>query len=98
MLISVENTIGAAVGDIVTISANSKAVLLSAAVLYMMPIILFFVGYLLGMRFALSKGALGCLGFVLGIAIAVLYDRTVLAKNKVAYTMTGFAENLELEG
>lgn len=98
MLLSVENTIGAEVGDMVTISANSKTVLLSAVVLYMMPVILFFVGYLLGAQLVFSEGLFGCLGFVLGIVFAVVYDRKILARKKATYTMTGFAQKFELEG
>jgi len=95
MLICVENSIGAAVGELVTISANSGAVLLSAAVLYMMPVILFFVGYLIGLHFLLAKELIGCLAFTLGIGIAVVYDRKILSKKKASYTITGFAQILK---
>ena len=74
MLISAKNPIGASVGDMVTISASSKSVLLSAAVLYVIPVILFFVGYFLGMRFSLAKELLGCGAFALGIVFAIVYS------------------------
>ena len=95
MLISVENPIGAAVGDLVTISASSGAVLLSAAVLYMIPVILFFIGYLTGLHFVLAKELVGCLAFILGIGIAVIYDRKILSKKKESYTITGFVQKLK---
>ena len=98
ILIAAENPIGAAVGDTVTISANSKSVLLSAAVLYVLPVMLFFVGYLIGMGFSLAKELLGCSAFVLGILLAIAYDRAILSKKKVSYTITGFAQNIEIEG
>ena len=98
MLISAANPIGAAVGDMVTISASSKSVLLSAAVLYVIPVILFFVGYFLGMRFSLAKELLGCGAFALGIVFAIAYDRLILSKKKASYTITGFAQNIEIEG
>ena len=91
IVLEAENPIGAAVGDFVTVCAATGPVLKGAAVLYMMPLVLFFLGYILGMM-AWGKGGLaGCLAFVLGIALAVVYDRKVAAKNKTVYTITGFA-------
>ena len=91
MILDVDNPIGAVPGDFVTIRADSGPVLKGAAVLYMLPLVLFFVGYALGMV-AWSKGGLcGCLAFVLGVLLAVAYDRCVAAKNQTVYTITGFA-------
>ena len=91
IILEAENPIGAAVGDFVTVCAATGPVLKGAAMLYMMPLVLFFLGYLLG-AMAWGKGGLvGCLAFVLGIALAVVYDRKVAAKNKTVYTITGFA-------
>ena len=53
--------------------------------------VLFFLGYLIGMA-AWNKGGLtGCLAFAIGIASAVAYDRRVLNKEKTLYTITAFA-------
>ena len=91
ILLEADNPIGAAAGDFVTICAATGPVLKGAAVLYMVPLVLFFLGYALGMM-AWGKGGLaGCLAFVAGIALAVVYDRRVAAKNKTVYTITGFA-------
>ena len=46
MLLTVYNPIGAQAGDMVVISSNSGPVLAAAAVLYLLPLILFFLGYL----------------------------------------------------
>ena len=84
------NPIGARPGDLVTIEAATGPVLRGAAVLYMMPLLLFFLGYALGAVW--GRGGLGgCLSFLLGIALVVVYDRRVAAKVKTAYTITGFA-------
>ena len=54
-------------------------------------VVLFFLGYLLG-ALAWGRGALaGCLAFVIGICLAVVYDRKVVRKEKTGYTITGFA-------
>ena len=85
------NAIGAQAGDFVKIESASAPVLKAAAVMYMVPVVLFFLGYLIGMA-AWNRGALmGGLAFVIGIASAVIYDRRVLNKEKTVYTITGFA-------
>ena len=48
MLLKVENTIGAKTGDMVRIESESAPVLRAAAILYLIPVLLFFVGYLIG--------------------------------------------------
>ena len=91
IVLNAKNPIGAKTGDFVTIEAATGPVLRGAAVLYMMPLLLFFLGYALG-AVVWSKGGLaGCLSFVLGIALVIVYDRRVAAKNETAYTITGFA-------
>ncbi len=84
------NAVGARPGELVTVETKSGPVLAAAAVLYMMPVALFFLGYLAG-ALLWSKGALvGGLAFVLGIALAALYDRKVAKKQKTVYTITGY--------
>ena len=90
IVLTVANPIGAKTGDIVTIEAATGPVLRGAAVLYMIPLVLFFLGYALGAVWGLG-GLGGCLAFVLGIALVVVYDRRVAAKANTAYTITGVA-------
>ena len=83
------NAIGAKPGDTVIVKTESGPVLTGAMVLYMVPLALFFLGYFLGDL--VGFGALaGCLGFVLGIVAAALYDRLVAAKKRTVYTITGY--------
>ena len=91
ILLKAENPIGARTGDLVFIRSETGPVLRAAAVMYMVPVVLFFVGYLLG-ALAWGLGALvGCLAFAAGICLAVVYDRKVVRKEKTGYTITGFA-------
>lgn len=90
-MVTARDTIGARVGDLVTIQSKSGPVLAAAAVLYFLPLALFFVGCLLG------SVLLGCLGFVLGLALAVIFDRGMARKRKQVYIITGFAEPLRKE-
>ena len=91
IVLNAKNPIGAKTGDFVTIEAATGPVLRGAAVLYMMPLLLFFLGYALGAAAWGRGGLAGCLSFVLGIGLAIVYDRLVAAKNETAYTITGFA-------
>ncbi len=95
LLLTVRNPIGARVGDLVKIQASSGPVLSAAAVLYMVPLVLFFLGYLLGHSLWKQGTLTGCLLFVAGIALAVVYDRLVTKKQKTDYTITGFAHSSE---
>ena len=73
-----------------TIESQSGPVLAAAAMLYMLPLVMFFLGYLAG-ALLWDRGALtGGIAFVAGIAASVLYDRLVLKKKKTIYTITGF--------
>ena len=90
IVLTVDNPIGAAPGDLVTIEAATGPVLRGAAVLYMMPLLLFFLGYALGAVWG-RGGLFGCLSFLLGIVLVVVYDRRVAARTDTAYIITGFA-------
>lgn len=87
-----KNIIGAERGALVTVSTDSGPVLMAAAVLYMLPLVLFLLGYGLSGLLGLPGAAGGSLGFLLGILIAVFYDRR-RGKKKTEYTITGYAED-----
>ena len=97
LLVTAENPIRAERGDLVTIRSDSGPVLKAAAVLYVMPLVLFFLGYALGTSLSLGGGLLGCLGFVLGIVLVVFYDRRFAKKVKTVYTIIGYAGDTLLE-
>ena len=91
ILLTVENTIDAAVGDFVNIRSETGPVLRAAVVLYMLPLVLFFAGYGLAAVQGHSGALYGCLAFVISVAIIVLYDRRMAKKDNTVYTITGFA-------
>ena len=70
---------GAEVGDTVTVESDTSTVLGAALALYIVPIILFFVGYFLGggPLGMTESGAIGVggIGFLLGLAGALGLDR-----------------------
>ena len=90
ILLDAKNPIGAKPGDLVTIESETGPVLKAAVVMYMLPMVLFFAGYALGAVW--QQGPLvGCLAFVASIGLAVVYDRKVVKKQNLGYTITGFA-------
>lgn len=94
LLLTARNPIGARPGQVVTVRSESGPVLAAAAVLYVVPLVLFFAGYLL-LELAWQMGPLGgCLGFVLGVVLAAVYDRRVASKRKPVYTITGFGQGM----
>lgn len=91
VLITADNPIGASRGDLVKVESATGPVLKAAVVLYVIPLVLFFLGYYLG-DLAGGLGALvGCLGFVLGVVLVVWYDRKVVKKTDFGYTITAYA-------
>ena len=87
-----DNPIGARPGDLVKVESSTAPVLKAAMVLYVLPLALFFLGYWLG-TLPGAFGALGgVLGFVLGVVIVVAYDRLVVNKANIRYTITAFAD------
>lgn len=90
MIFTARNPIGAKAGDLVTVESATGPVLKAAAVLYLLPLVLFITGYLIGMRWQLG-GLIGALAFVFSIAIIIAYDRLVMKKRNTVYTIVGFA-------
>jgi sigma-E factor negative regulatory protein RseC len=97
LLVTAQNPIGATVGERVKLRSESAPVLKGAAVLYMIPLLLFFGGYWLGNLFGAGSW-IGGVGFALGIGGAVVYDRLVSAKKKPVYIIFGYPENAGSEG
>ncbi len=91
LLLTARNPIRASRGDLVTVESATGPVLKAAAVLYVMPLVLFFLGYALGAALALSGALFGGLGFALGIALVIVYDRRFAKKVETVYTITGYA-------
>ncbi len=86
-----ENPVAARVGDTVTVCAASAPVLAAATVLYLLPLLLFFAGYIGGAFLGGLGGLLGAAGFLAGIGLAIGYDRRIRGKREIVYTITGFS-------
>ena len=90
MIFTARNPIGARPGDTVTVESATGPVLKAAAMLYMLPLVLFIAGYLVGMQWNLGA-LIGGLAFVLSIVLIIAYDRLVMQKKNTVYTIIGYA-------
>lgn len=89
LYLTANNPINAKPGDVVVMEAKTGPVLVAAAMLYMLPLLLFFAGCFLGTLWN-KMLLIGGIGFALGIVLAVLYDRLVAKKQQTVYTITGY--------
>ena len=92
ILLEAKNPIGAKPGDLVTIESETSPVLKAAAVMYLLPMVLFFGGYALGAALWQQGGLVGCLAFLASIGLAVAYDRKVVKTQQTGYTIIRFAK------
>ena len=83
--------IGAHPGDSVIVESSSKRLLGIAALVYLLPILLFFFLYFLSGSLGFGEiqaDVTAVAGFVLGIVVAVIYNRKEKKKGSVAFTVT----------
>lgn len=92
IMLKAKNPIGAKRGDLVTLESATGPVLKAAAVLYLIPMVLFFLGYFVGDALWGMGTLVGCLSFAAGIILAVVYDRRIGKSDQTGYTITGFVE------
>lgn len=91
MLLTAVNAIQAKPGELVLISSESAPVLAAAGILYLLPVGLFILGYLVGMLLWEQGALAGCIAFAVGLLAAILYDRAV-GKKRIIYTIKGYPE------
>lgn len=83
------NPIGAQPGEKVVVESDTGKMLKIVALVYMTPVVLFFLGYLLSMPFfpPLLSGVAGGVGFLAGILAAVAYDRRLRRRGGLDFTI-----------
>lgn len=85
------NPIGAQRGDVVLVVSRDAPVLWGAVLLYLLPLLAFFAGYLGAVALGLLPIALGGAAFFLGLVPALLYNRH-LRRRPPVYTITDFVK------
>lgn len=91
LYVTARNRAEAQVGERVLIEGETGQVLGYAGLVYLLPIVLFFIGY--GAGSALQKGAgvsalCGGVLFAAGIVAAILFSREMKRKNSVPFEIT----------
>lgn len=85
-----DNSVGAAVGDVVEVESNSGSAIGIAALVYVVPIVGLILGYLLGDLLALGEGL--CVlcsfgGLFAGFVPALLLNRAIVKRAKPEFTI-----------
>ncbi len=75
VVVPAENRIGAQPGDLVIIETATRSVFSAIALVYALPVALFFGGYFGAERLGAAGTLPGILGFFLGLAVAILISR-----------------------
>lgn len=84
------NQAGARVGETVTIEGDNKEVFSAAAVVYAVPLVLFFALYAAAKLMQAGEGIAalcGIIGFIAGVAMAVLYNRRVRRRGMAPFVI-----------
>lgn len=84
------NSVDAQVGDIVTVEGSSKQILGMAAIVYAIPLILFFVFYGICALLHVSEGfsiLAGVVGFALGIWVAIRRNHRMKTSGEIVFTI-----------
>ncbi len=91
LYVTAKNKVEAKVGERVLIEGETKQMLGLAGLAYMLPVVLFFLGFAVGAVLRKGEGIstlCGGTGFVLGILAGVIYSRRMKERNVVPYEIT----------
>ena len=94
IIVEAENLIGAKPGDSVVIEGESGKVAWAVTLVYVIPLVLFFLGYFLGQSIMFLPAVLGIIGFILGLFLAVIVSRRQSkAGREIRFRIVSFAED-----
>ena len=93
LYLTAENPIRARVGDLVILHTKTAPVLAAAAVLYLVPLVLFLGLYLIGQLLWNQGLWLGLAGFAFAVVLIICYDRFILKKAQTVYTIIGYSQS-----
>ena len=85
-----DNAAGADVGDIVEVESSAKKILGFAALVYLVPVLLFVAGAVISALCGFSDGmsALVCVAaFLFGVTLAVVYNKKVASNKEICHTI-----------
>lgn len=84
------NKVGARVGETVTIEGDNKEVFSAAAIVYVVPLVLFFAVFAVASLFGLGEGwsaVCGIVAFAIGICGAIAYNKRVRRRGMAPFVI-----------
>ena len=84
------NPIGAKPGQKVVVESSTQKMLGIVALVYVIPVLLFLTGYLAAVFLGAKVGVqytVAILGFIIGIVLAIAYDRRLRGKGGLSFTI-----------
>ena len=84
------NAIGAKPGQKVLVESDTKKMLRIVTLVYFLPVVLFLLGYVIAFVFSDSVAvqySVAAAGFLLGITLAIFYDRRLRARGGLSFTI-----------
>lgn len=94
VVVLADNPLCAQPGDRVVVESSSGSILGFAAVVYLLPLVLFFAGYFIACALGAGEAAaLGCGGvcFVLSVVIAVAVDRRTRRRSRELFSIVAIS-------
>lgn len=90
LTVQAKNIVSAKPGDKVTISSSSSKIIGASALVYILPLITFFLGYgLASLFFAEAMSiVISILAFILGCLMVVLINKKIISKNPITFVIT----------
>ncbi len=82
VMVEADNPVGAQKGDTVVVRSDTGRVLKLAAMLYLMPVVLFFLGYFLMPGGEGARLAAGGIAFAVGILVCMAVSRWMKKNNR----------------
>ena len=85
-----QNPLGAKPGDKVVVASDTGSILGAAAMVYLLPIVLFFIGYFIGQGAGMIEGACIAVGgvcFALALILIVVMDRKMRKRSKEMFSI-----------
>ena len=89
--VTAANPVRAMPGDMVQVESSTGGILKAAVVVYLVPFLLFFLGYFVCAALGMSGGisaSVGIIGFAVGLLLAVLMDRKVKRNRSITFCIT----------
>lgn len=91
IIVEARNLIGARPGDQVVIEGATGKVATAIVLVYVLPLVLFFLGYFLAQYCTISPEPVAILGFLVGLGIAVLVSRQQKRRGtQIEFNITSF--------